>query len=499
MKLIKQKNIQPERQRLRFDKHSILGICFLVLCIFSCKKYVEVDPPVTQIVGSVVYNNNISAAAAMSGVYSEMINNLNGFSSGSASLSLEGGLMSDELKNYNSGNITLTQFYTNSLTSIKAGGGSNYYSWQELYTVIHLSDAVIDGLAKSGGVTPALKQQLTGEAKFMRAFLHFYAVNLYGDVPLVVTSDYLTNNSIKRSPKAKVYEQIIQDLKDAQAGLNDNFVDASGASTTERIRPNKGAATALLARAYLYLGDLNHDATMYKGAEDQATKVINNTTNYSLTSDLTQTFLANSTEAIWQLKPVNPVLNTFDAYYFVLLGAPGTDHNPIALSSNLVNSFETDDKRFSNWVGSITSGTDTYYYPFKYKVYLTNQPLSEYLMVLRLAEQYLIRAEARAEQGNVSGAQSDLNTIRTRAGLSNTTANDKGTLLTAIQHERQVEMFSEWGHRWFDLKRTGTVDAVMSVVTPAKGGGAWNPNKALMPLPLGDLQADQNLTQNPGY
>jgi hypothetical protein len=120
-------------------------------------------------------------------------------------------------------------------------------------------------------------------------------------------------------------------------------------------------------------------------------------------------------------------------------------------------------------------------------------------MVFRLAEQYLIRAEARAQQGNVSGSQSDLNAIRTRAGLPNTTANDKASLLTAIQHERQVEMFTEWGHRWFDLKRTGTIDAVMSVIAPAKGGGAWNSNKALLPLPLGDLQADQNLTQNPGY
>ncbi|HEY4197438.1 MAG TPA: RagB/SusD family nutrient uptake outer membrane protein, partial [Mucilaginibacter sp.] len=117
----------------------------------------------------------------------------------------------------------------------------------------------------------------------------------------------------------------------------------------------------------------------------------------------------------------------------------------------------------------------------------------------RLAEQYLIRAEARSQEGNVSGAQSDLNVIRNRAGLANTTASTQTTLLTAILHERQVEMFTEWGHRWLDLKRTGTVDAVMSLVLPAKGGGGWNPNMALMPLPLGDLQADQNLTQNPGY
>lgn len=483
-----------------FKKNKFLWALLLFVCLSSCKKYVDVDPPVTQIVGSVVFNNNVSAAAAMSGVYDQMIRGSGQFSSGTASISLECGMMADEFKNYYSSSIPYSQFYSNALTSSSATGTSNNYFWLELYSEIHACNAVTEGLAKSTGVTPAIGKELTGEAKFMRAFLHFYAVNLYGDVPLVLTSDYLTNNTISRTPKVQVYRQIIQDLKDAQIALSDNFVDASGLTTIERIRPNKGAATALLARVYLYFGDLsNHDATMYKSAEDQATAVINNTAKYSLSTDLTQPFLANSTEAIWQLKPVNPVFNTYDAYYFVLLGAPGTSRNPVALSTNLVSSFETNDKRFTTWVGTKTSGANTYYYPYKYKVNAQNKSLTEYLMVLRLSEQYLIRAEARAEQGNVSGAQSDLNSIRTRAGLPNTTANDKISLLTAIAHERQVEMFTEWGHRWLDLKRTGTVDAVMSVLTPAKGGGAWDPNKALMPLPLGDLQADQNLTQNPGY
>lgn len=494
------KYIKPGSHSALFGKYRILATCLLILCISSCKKYVEIDPPVTQITGSVVYNNNVSAAAAMSGVYEQVIQNASAISSGPGGITFGCGLMADELKNYYSGSIPLTQYYTNTLTSADANGGSNSYFWSQLYSAIYRCNAVMEGVSKSTGITAALKQQLIGEAKFMRAFLHFYAVNLYGDVPLALTTDYLTNNSIKRSSRVEVYQQIMQDLKDAQAALSDNFVDASGLTTTERIRPNKGTATALLARAYLYFGDLNnHDASMYKAAEDQATTVLNNTGKYSLSNDLTKTFLANSSEAIWQLKTVDPSYNTFDAYCFVLLGAPGTSQNSVALSSSLTNSFETNDKRFINWVGSITSGSTTYYYPFKYKVYLRNQAVTEYLMVFRLAEQYLIRAEARAEQGNITGAQSDLNTIRTRAGLPNTTANDKASLLIAIAHERQVELFTEWGHRWLDLKRTGTVDAVMSVITPTKGGGTWDPTKALIPLPLGDLQADHNLTQNPGY
>ncbi|HTD99009.1 MAG TPA: RagB/SusD family nutrient uptake outer membrane protein [Mucilaginibacter sp.] len=493
------KNMKLKRGWMPFGRYNIFGIFLFLICTYSCKKYVQVDPPSTQIVGSVVFNNNISAAAAMSGVYDQMMQSPSGtFSGGSASISLECGLMADELKNYYTGSIVYSQFYTNTLSSSSSTGTSNYYFWSELYADIHICNNVIEGLAKSTGITPAIKRQLTGEAKFMRAFFHFYAVNLYGDVPLVLTSDYITNNSIKRSTKTEVYQQIIQDLKDAQVALTDNFVDASGVITTGRIRPNKNAATALLARAYLYLGDLNHDATMYNHAEEQATEIIGNA-NYSLSSDLTNTFLANSSEAIWQLQRVNPLINTFDAFYFVLTAAPGTSAKPVALSTNLINAFETGDKRFTFWVGSKMSGSTTYYYPYKYKVNLTNQPLTEYQMVLRLAEQYLIRSEARAQQGNISGAQGDLNVIRSRAGLPNTTGNDKGSLLTAINHERQVEMFTEWGHRWLDLKRTGAVDPIMSIVTPTKGGGAWDSNKSLMPLPSGDLLVDPNLTQNPGY
>src|SRR5438552_17436425 len=113
-------------------------------------------------------------------------------------------------------------------------------------------------------------------------------------------------------------------------------------------------------------------------------------------------------------------------------------------------------------------------------------------MYLRLAEQYLIRAEARTQENNISSAQTDLNVIRSRAGLGPVTASDKASLLAAILHERQVELFTEWGHRWFDIKRTGTVDATMTVVTSQKGG-TWNTNQQWYPIPQSELQNDVNL------
>jgi hypothetical protein len=69
----------------------------------------------------------------------------------------------------------------------------------------------------------------------------------------------------------------------------------------------------------------------------------------------------------------------------------------------------------------------------------------------------------------------------------------------AIEQERRIELFSEWGHRWLDLKRTNRVDAVMGVVTPIKGGGTWQSYKQLYPIPQGDIDKSYSLTQNPGY
>jgi len=358
---------------------------------------------------------------------------------------------------------------------------------------------VIEGVSKSTTLTPAVSQQLLGEAKFMRAYCYFFLVNMYGDVPLVTGTDYTVNRLLARTPKADVYRQMIGDLKDAQNLLNSNYPDGSLLSTTtDRVRPTKWAATALLARVYLYNSD-------WTNAEAQSTILINNTALFNLVP-LNEVFLKNSNEAIWQLQPVNIGENTRDARVFILpptgpgfgLAPFGYGEFPASLSPQQMASFEPGDQRRVNWVDSVNANNTTYYFPYKYKVNGLNAPVTEYQMQLRLGEQYLIRAEARAQQGNITAAQEDLNAIRSRAGLPPTTAGDQPSILTAILHERQVELFTEGGHRWFDLKRTGNVDQVMSVVCPLKGG-TWASYKQYFPVPVGDVEHDPNIVQNPGY
>jgi hypothetical protein len=210
---------------------------------------------------------------------------------------------------------------------------------------------------------------------------------------------------------------------------------------------------------------------------------------FALTS-LDSVFLKNSREAIWQFLPLAANQNTSEGNIFILTSTPANS----ALRGEFLNAFESGDNRKAKWVGSITTGGNTYYYPYKYKIKTGSSPLKEYSMVLRLGEQYLIRAEARAQQNNISGAQNDLNVIRGRAGLNNTTATDKASLLLAIENERRIELFSEWGHRWFDLRRTGRIDAMLASI---KTG--WQTTDALLPIPQSEILVNPNMTQNPGY
>jgi len=116
------------------------------------------------------------------------------------------------------------------------------------------------------------------------------------------------------------------------------------------------------------------------------------------------------------------------------------------------------------------------------------------MFFLRLSEQLLIRAEAYAHSDNLPGAIADLNMVRTRAGLANTTAVAQTDILNAIMRERQVELFCEWGNRWYDLKRTNTIDAVFGVEKPG-----WTSSAALYPVPSAEINANPFLVQNPGY
>ena len=264
-----------------------------------------------------------------------------------------------------------------------------------------------------------------------------------------------------------------------------------------RQRPNRYTATALLARVYLY-------RKKWGLAKAMADTVINSGL-YSIISNLDNVFLDKSNEAIWQLGP-NSTLSLLDAPGYGLF-SESTYNSFIGpalwLSSSLAQAFEPGDLRAAHWtiVDTLSPFVGaTQYLPMYYKTknYATViRTGAEDLMVVRLAEMYLIRGEALAQQGDLTGAMSDINVIRSRAGLGSVTAIDLNDALGKILHERQVELFCEWGHRWLDLKRMDSVNAVMAREKPQY----WpaDGHAALYPIPYTELVSDQYLTQNAGY
>jgi len=469
-------------------KKIVITAIILTFSLISCKKFVEVDAPVTSTNSINVFSTDATAAAVLTGIYMDLSNN-------GASLSIVSGLSADEITPYGGASTSQANYLPVFLNTISPSqvGVADYCG--SIYPIIYILNSSIEGLNRSNSLTPSVKQQLLGESYFMRAFYYFYLVNLYGDVPLAITTDYVTNRQLFRSPKVDVYHQIISDLKQSQTLLSNKYLKSDVLNsytpgTEERVRPTAWAATALLARTYLYTND-------WKGAEAEASKVIENTSLFRLTT-LNDTFLKNNIESIWQLQPVSSFYtNTNDGALFIF-PETGPNYLSLYLSDDVVSSFELGDQRKVRWVQSITADGTTYFYPFKYKIGVGDNPVKEYTVVMRLAEQYLIRAEARAQQGNIDGAVTDLNVIRNRAGLEGFPITNKVDLLSKILHERQIEFFTEWGHRWFDLKRTGNIDQVMKIASTKKGG-VWNSNMQLFPFNVYDLSTDPNLIQNPGY
>jgi hypothetical protein len=243
-------------------------------------------------------------------------------------------------------------------------------------------------------------------------------------------------------------------------------------------------------------------------SEIEASKIISNSVLFSLIG-LENVFLKNSTEAIWQLQPVGiPAEKTANTREGQLLKILPFNETPLVfLQNSLVTSFDNKDLRKAVWINQVTTiGGNTFTYASKYRLGDEELPTEEYSMVFRLAEQYLIRAEARIKQGRITDGIADLNIIRQRATdvnapsadqlqqLALTLSNDAALL--AVEEERRCELFTEWGHRWFDLKRTERADAVLGIFKPG-----WQTTDQLFPLPGGDVTFNLNLRghQNPGY
>jgi hypothetical protein len=346
-------------------------------------------------------------------------------------------------------------------------------TWLDAYTAINVANNVLSALDV---VDQADRDRVEGEAKFIRASIYFQLVRIYASdynedpsapgVPLVLeaTRGIDESSNVSRSTVQQVYDQVISDLSDAES-----LLPASNGEFATNY-----AAKAMLARVYLHMGD-------YTNARDMAHDVITNG-GYSLVGSYANAFNnsnTNTSEDIFatQVTSQDGVNNLQLFYASQQFGGRGD----IEIQQQHLDKYPAGDERLALFYTDPIDGTTR-----------TGKWQNQYgnVNVIRLAEMYLIRAEANFRLGAPFTGQApfqDLNELRSRANAPTYTALDNITLQDILD-ERLLELAFE-GHILFDIKRTGgTV-----------GTTSWDADNLIFPIPQREMDANSNLTQNDGY
>ena len=475
-------------------------LVFMILIVNGCSKLLD-KQPVTQVV---TRTDSISVTAAdaenlISGVYTSEIGYTYGLEFNVLDRITNGDVLSDNC--YSGGdnpdNITIDIFKFNSLN------GNITRDWKDAYGIIgniNLAIAQI-GSSTDPALSAARKNQMLGEARFMRAFTYFDLVRLFGPVPIMLQPVDQTNSEnlikstlIPRSSVDSVYDAILNDLWFAKANVASDNVPPNKMIVT------KGAANAILAKVYATMPTKNWDSVAY-----YCDQVI---PDYSLVPNFT--FLwdnnhKNNSEAIWEFnyQGYNVIGNWIPSQFI------GSGWKKFETPSiDLVDTFkvENDSIRLNNSISFIDYGWDDPYwknkssYPIISKYNDPNNGTNDFYQI-RLADILLLKAEALVQKNDINGAMMLVNQVRARVKLAPKTATDATDANNIIYTERRLELAFE-GQRWFDLVRTGTAIQVMNAQKDASGTNLnYNvqPYQLIYPIPQTQIDLNPLLTQNPSY
>ena len=480
---------------------NILLPALLFSMLISCDKFLDLEPVSSGIAvenqssDSVLYKSASEAEAALAGVYADFRNEyweLDYFVNGDAQA--DGAYAGAD----NPSNFQIDDF------NIDATNLNVSRDWAYLYSTIGKANLVIDNVdaVTDTLLTAERKKGIIAEASFIRAFMYFQLVQLWGDVPLVLNSvssfdlDILPLLFPLRTPMDSVYLQIIKDLETALpdvpvSAINKNYV-------------TKGAVNATLAKVYATVEP--HDWTKVSQYCDEVVAG-----PYSLLPEF---------EQLWDNMHENSVESIFEINYDGTSSSGnwgvsmflGFDWKKFNLPSNdLVKAFDDEQdniRKASSILFQDVSGlwSDSKWpqnnYPFIYKYRIADSPSPQNYIFIRLADILLLKAEALNELGNVNSAAALVNQIRDRVNLTNTGATTQEAMRLAIEKERMLELAFE-AHRWFDLKRTGRAIEVMNNAKGPDGvtplGYNLTPNRLVWPIPQSEMDKNSNLVQNDGY
>ena len=443
-----------------------IGILIIGIVFSSCEELIE-PKPVALLFDELALNEPSDVNSARIGMYAA-------FRSSASPKVLAGDFTADMLIH----NGTFTQYRELSNKEITPSNATVNSLWASLYGAIYVSNFILEKLPGISGVDSQTRSIVTAEAYFVRGYSYFLLYSTFGKAPLVLTTDIETNSNIPRADADDILDQAIDDLTESLNGLPATTVNPGFVSIH--------AANAALARLALYIGD--DDA-----AEFFASEVINSN-EYELESDFTDIINNDFTdEAILEMgysaadDPGTSGLGLNNLFIGRREIIPSNEAI-FALSSNesgdrfSVIEFDLDNLR----------GTDNGWSVAKYG---TADENNNNIILFRLAEMYLIRAEAFVGLNNILAAEDDINMLRVRANAPTVTALSVNQMEQLIEQERLYELAYE-GHRWYDLKRTGRVDNVMSAYSVN-----WRSAYELWPVPQREIQNNPALSgdQNPGY
>jgi len=433
---------------------SLLFLLVLVsLTGVSCKKFLEETPYDTIPDENTIYDKS-SAEAAVRGAYRSLAS-LN-YSAGFQNTILQSG---GDVKSLNNAQTDLNVINYDLRSDIAFL--STY--WGNFYNTINRTNHIIEKVPAVSDIklTTTLRDQLLGEAYFIRAISYFDLARTFGNVQIFLTPTRVVADKLgtPQSTPAQVYAQVLDDLNKAEPLLP---------ATVVRNRVAKSTVNALRARLYLYLKN-------YEQAEADASIVIGNSA-YKLIKPFA--LAAGTSESVLELSySVNDVNGGYAQW-----NTSNRALEPKPVIHNLLNDPAVGGDRkilsVKNAAGQFIGG-----------IYPTNTS-SAYL--IRTAEVYLNRAEARLLKAtpDLNGAAEDINAVRIRANVPALALGlSRADLLLALENERRVEFALE-PFRWFDIVRTGRAPEVFNLS---------DPNKYIWPIPAGERLADKSLNQNPGY
>ncbi|WP_228393956.1 RagB/SusD family nutrient uptake outer membrane protein [Chryseobacterium artocarpi] len=431
----------------------------------------EVDVPTNELSSDAIFEDVQTANAALAGLYAKMRDNapLAGDESGALL-----GIYTDDM-DYYANPVTNSSFdlYTN--TQIDTNTTVASY-WSEAFQVIYIANAIISGCEKSYSLPVTERNRIRGEALLARSIVLFYLQQVFGDIPYPITTDYQVNQVLGKTESGQVLGKLVADISIAVQLLPNEYRSA------ERIFLNRKAGEFILAKIYMVQQRYSEAEMLLKGVADDPM--------YMFEQDLTKVFIKSGKHIIWQLKPQNSSATKEAMLYYFGNVAPTL----YALSNDLIQAFPSADLRKNNWMATSTFNGNTWYRSAKYK---NRQPGndSEFSIVLRMEEVYLLLSECYVQQGRLNEALPYVNATRQRAGLTSLQQPiAKETLLNEILLENRREFFTEMGHRFIDLKRMDRLGTLISIKPN------WKNYHTRWPIPQKEILINANLKpQNNGY